>query len=125
MDGRDKRLAFFGMNGRIKIKYCVCCAYEFDFNFCKYTEDEESTFIGREFDGKPWRHRIEPKWEDAARDENLNRHGSFNTAYAVCPECKKRMMHIAQLGEEYTETGTDYIQICTDCKIAAVTYQQT
>jgi len=45
--------------------------------------------------------------------------------YAVCPNCGKRMCHLAQLGSDWTGCGTEYIQICTDCKIAAVNYQQT
>lgn len=45
--------------------------------------------------------------------------------YPICPECGKRMKHLAQLGGEYTEYGNIYVQICTDCKIAATSYQQS
>lgn len=48
-----------------------------------------------------------------------------DAAYAVCPECGKRMRHLAQLGEEYTQYGTIYAQICTDCRIIATRYQQS
>ena len=46
--------------------------------------------------------------------------------YAECPECGKRMKHLAQLGSEHIEfDGTIYVQICTDCHIAATCYQQS
>lgn len=48
-----------------------------------------------------------------------------DAAYAVCPECGRKMMHLAQLGEEWTTCGTHYIRICRNCKIAAIQYQQT
>lgn len=154
IDGNDKRLSSLGLHGRIKIKYCAACVYEFEFNYCKYEEDGESTFIRRELNkGTPWESTGEPDDMLTVDDEDLNDHECFvlskkpvspnycnefersaiggrpafvnDANYADCPECGKRMKHIAQLGEEYTGGGTHYIQICTHCKIAAITYQQT
>lgn len=152
VDGNDERLAFLGLNGRIKIQYCSC-VYEFDCDFCKYEEDGESTFLYHQFDGKPWEARCEPDEMMTVDDEDLEQHPAFvlskepvsecycdefdrsaiggrpafinDAVYIVCPECGKTMRHLAQLGSDYTDSGTEYIQICTDCKIAAVVYQQT
>lgn len=142
LDGRDKRLAFLGLHGRIKIKYCDCCLPWEEFLYCRYEEDGESTVIYHEHG-----------WGELCDDDSLNRQKVFalsakpaaknyceqfdrcavggapafvdDANYAICPDCKKRMKHLAQLGSEWTDCGTEYIQICTDCKIAAVTYQQS
>lgn len=142
IDGSDKRLSFLGLNGKIKIKYCSGCLPWAGTIFCKYTENGESEVILHE-DGE----------EYFCEDEDINNHPVYTLSqnpvsprycnpfegcaiggapafiddaqYAVCPECGKKMMHIAQIGENYTTCGTEYIQICTDCHIAAAFYQQT
>jgi len=142
IDGRDQRLSFLGLRGRIKIKYCDCCLPWEAFLYCRYEEDGESTVIYHESGAG-----------ELCEDESLNRRKAFvlsqkpvpkdyceefdrcavggaptfvdDANYAVCPNCGKRMRHLAQLGSDWTGCGTEYIQICTDCKIAAVNYQQT
>lgn len=142
IDGRDKRLAFLGIHGKIKIKCCCSCLPWEDFIYCKYEEDGESTVINRVGGAG-----------GLVDDDSLNRRKPFvisrgrvskayctefdrcaiggtpafvdDAKYAVCPECGKRMKHLAQLGEEWTRCGTEYVQICTDCRIAATMYQQT
>lgn len=142
LDGRDERLSFLELNGKIKIKYCEGCLPWSGTVFCKFTEDGESTVIQHE-DGE----------EYFCEDEDLNDRTPFvlskkmvpksycdafercavggrpafldDATFAVCPECGKKMMHLAQLGEEWTTCGTHYIQICPDCHIAAIQYQQT
>ncbi len=142
LDGRDERLSFLGLHGKIKIKYCEGCIPWSGTVFCKYTEDGESTVLHHE-DGEDY----------FCEDEDLNDRTPFvlskkmvpkcycdefercaiggrpafldDASYAVCPECGKKMMHLAQLGVDWTTCGTHYIQICRDCHIAAVQYQQT
>ena len=142
LDGRDERLSFLGFHGKIKIKYCEGCLPWSGTVFCKYVEDGESTIL-RHDDGE----------EYFCDDEDLNDRTPFvlskkmvpksycdefercavggrpafvdDASFAVCPECGKKMMHLAQLGEEWTTCGTHYIQICRDCQIAAIQYQQT
>lgn len=144
VDGRDKRLSFLGIKGRIKIKYCDSCLPWEDYIYCSYVEDGESTMI----------HRVSGQGEFFS-DEELNQHApyilsktvkpvnycddfhscaiggrpnfiyGYSCGYADCPKCGKKMKHLAQLNWPYTENGTEYIEICTNCKIAAVTYQNT
>ena len=142
IDGKDERLAFLGLHGKIKIKYCDSCLPWEEFLYCKYEEDQESTVI----------HHTNGCGE-LCEEEMINKQKPFiiskkpvsncycdpfdkcaiggapsfvdDAKFASCPNCGKRMKHLAQLGEEWTTCGTEYIQICTDCKIAAVTYQQT
>lgn len=157
VDGRDKRLAFLGIAGKIKIKYCAACVAEMDYSFCRWQEDGESEFIGWEFAGEPWSPRIPPDGSRAVGADTWNRHAHFvlsqepvslnycrrdigsaiggrpcfmnhpNTHYAKCPECGKTMVHLAQLSEEYCSVGvgTEYIQICKECKTAAVSFMDT
>ncbi len=142
IDGRDERLSFLGINGKIKIKYCEGCLPWTESIFCKYTEDGESTIIqyeggGAEFcEDEDLNDRIpfvlSKKMVPKSYCEEFERcaiggRPSFvdDATYISCPECGKQMMHLAQLGEQFTGGGTHYIQICRDCKIATAIYQQT
>ena len=144
IDGRDERLSFLGIDGKIKIQYCPDCLPWTDSIFCRYTEDGESTVITDEGGGSvPYDEEDEefytrtpfvlsrkmvPKsyCEEFERCAIGGRPAFVDDAdYTVCPECGKFMMHLAQLGEELSGCGTHYIQICRDCKIATVRYQQT
>ncbi|MGN0483082.1 MAG: hypothetical protein ACI4HI_05990 [Lachnospiraceae bacterium] len=142
LDGTDPRLAFLGINGKIRVKTCISCLVYGGFIFCKFEENGESKVICQE-DG----------YGDLIEDEDMDEESCFviseepvssyhclewegsaiggvpqyvdDANYAICPECGKRMKHLAQLDEAYTKYGTIYIQICTDCKIAATHYQQS
>lgn len=141
IDGNDKRLSFLELNGKIKIKTCYSCLPWGNFIYCRYAENGESTVINRTGGSG-----------DPAADESLNHMKPcvisknavskfYSTAdrsaiggapgfvddaiYAVCPECGKRMKHLAQVGDDCTGCGTIYVQICKDCKIAATMYQQS
>lgn len=142
IDGRDEDLSFLGIDGKIKVKYCPGCLPWTESIFCRYTEDGESTVITHE-GGEDY----------FVEDEDINAQTPFvlskkmvpksyceefercaiggrpafvdDADYTVCPECGKFMMHLAQLGEELSGCGTHYIQICRDCKLATVRYQQT
>ena len=141
IDGRDERLSFLGINGKIKIKYCESCLPWTEYMFCRYTEDGESTIIQQEggnnhfFDDNELHNRapfvlskkmVPKNYCDevgcaiGGRPEFI-----YGAGYVTCPECKKPMMHLAQLGMKFTDCGTHYIQICRDCKIATAIYQQT
>lgn len=142
IDGKDERLAFLGLHGKIKIKYCDSCLPWEEFLYCKYEEDQESTVIHHtngcgEFCEEEMINKQKPfiiskkpvsnHYCDPFDKCAIGGAPSFvdDAKFASCPNCGKRMKHLAQLGEEWTTCGTEYIQICTDCKIAAVTYQQT
>lgn len=142
LDGNDSRLAFLGIKGKIKIKTCRSCLPWGGFIFCKYEEDGESKVIYQN-----------EGYGDLIEDEDLDNESCFELSeepvakhhcsewegsavggapkyvddanYAVCPECGKRMRHLAQLGGGYTKYGNIYVQICTECKIAATMYQQS
>ena len=142
LDGRDERLSFLGINGKIKVKYCEGCLPWTESIFCRYTEDGESTIIqhvgGEDYfaededinDRTPYvlSKKMVPKsyCEEFERSALGGRPAFLDDAkYAICPECGKRMMHLAQLGMELSDCGTHYIQICRDCKIVTALYQQT
>lgn len=142
IDGRDEDLSFLGIDGKIKVKYCPGCLPWTESIFCRYTEDGESTVITHE-GGEDY----------FVEDEDINAQTPFvlskkmvpksyceefercaiggrpafvdDADYTVCPECGKFMIHLAQFGEELSGCGTHYIQICRDCKLATVRYQQT
>lgn len=142
IDGHDERLSFLGINGKIKVKYCESCLPWTESFFCRYTEDGESTILEQkggenrfveddDLNSRPpfvLSKKMVPKnhcdeFEGCAiggRPEFV-----YGAGYITCPECKKLMMHLAQLGTEFTGCGTHYIQICRDCKIVTATYQQT
>lgn len=144
VDGRDPRLAFLNLGGMIKIKYCTCCLPWEEFIYCKYKEDGESVVInqthgeGIQADEdclrEAKRHYVLSKrpvskvyctaWEKSA----IGGKPAFvdDAVYATCPECGKKMQHLAQIsGEIWNSEGTEYVQICRDCKIAATMYQQS
>lgn len=144
LDGRDERLSFLGINGKIKIKYCESCLPWTEAVFCRYTEDGESTIIRQEGgnnrflgdeelnDRAPF--VLSPKMvpksycvDDGLHDCAVGGRPDFiyGAGYVTCPECGKRMMHLAQLGMRFIGYGTHYIQICRDCNIATAIYQQT
>lgn len=142
VDGKNPKLAFLGIEGKIKIKTCESCIPWGGFIFCKYEEDGESKVIcqdtgdGDLIEDEDWDNEScfvlskEPvaqhycsEWEGSAVG-GVPKYVD-DADYAVCPECGKRMKHLAQLGGEYTGYGNIYVQICTECKIAATLYQQS
>ena len=141
LDGKDERLSFLGIDGKIKVKTCMNCLPWEKYMLCKYEEDGESKVIKKECDcceepeedwdtkkqfvlsKKPVAKYLCSDWESSAI-------GGMPTyiddaQYVICPECGKRMEHVAQLGEQYTEYGNIYVQICKKCKLIATLYQQS
>ena len=135
IDGGDERLAFLGIPGKIKIKYCAACVTEMDYSFCRWQEDGESEFIGWEFAGKPWSPKVPPDGSGTVCADVWSKHSRFvlsqkpvsmnyckrdersaiggrpcflnhpNTHYAKCPQCGKTMTHLAQLDAAYCSLG--------------------
>lgn len=142
LDGKDPRLDFLGIDGKIKIKTCKECILWEPYIFCKYEENGESKVICQE-NGEGTTTEDEDFYKESyfvISEEAVPKHhcsrweGSaiggvpeyVNDAnYAECPECGKKMKHLAQLGEEYTGYGNIYVQICKECKIVATSYQQS
>lgn len=142
LDGKDPRLAFLGIEGKIKIKTCKACLPWETNIFCKYEEDGESKVVYQEngsgdliededwdnekyfvMSEKPVAKHYCSRWEGSAVGGVPEYVDDAN--YTVCPECGKRMKHLAQLGSEYTGYGNIYVQVCKECKIAATFYQQS
>lgn len=142
LGGKDPRLAFLGIEGKIKIKTCKACLPWEEYIFSKYEEDGESKVINQDsgmgelIEDENWdkkRYFMLSKsavakhycseWEGSAVGGVPKYVDDAN--YAACPECGKRMRHLAQLGEEYTGYGNIYVQICKACKVAATLYQQS
>ncbi len=147
LDGRDERLSFLGIDGKIKVRYCPDCLPWTDAIFCRYTVDGESTVIiheggntsSEEYDEEDEEFfdertpfvlskKMVPKsyCDEFERCAVGGRPAYIDDAdYTICPECGKRMMHLAQLGINLADCGTHYIQICRDCQLVTARYQQT
>lgn len=144
VDGTEPKLSFLEIGGKIKIKTCKACLPYGDFIFCKYKENEESKVICHEQgDGdfiedeelewgaekcfvlseKPVAKHYCSEWDGSAIGGVPTYVNDAN--YAICPECGEHMKHLAQLDGKYTGYGNIYVQICSKCKIAATTYQQS
>ncbi|MBQ7775066.1 MAG: hypothetical protein IJ379_04010 [Lachnospiraceae bacterium] len=144
VDGRNPKLSFLGIDGKIKIKTCKACLPYGDYIFCKYDEDGESKVICHEQGDGDFIEDEDLEWgarkcfvlseEPVAKHYCCEWEGSAiggvptyvdDANYAVCPECGEHMKHLAQLSGKYTGYGNIYVQICTKCKTAATTYQQS
>lgn len=142
LDGKDPRLTFLGIAGTIKIKTCKACLPWEKYIFSKYEENGESMIIhqdsgaGELIEDENWNtekcfmlskssvaKHFCSEWEGSAIGGVPKYVDDAN--YATCPECGKRMRHLAQLGEEYTGYGNIYVQICKACKVTATLYQQS
>ena len=138
----DERLAFLDINGKIKIKYCGSCLPWEEFIYCKYEENGESIVINRDGGSgdfiedeilnevKPYvisSRRVSKVYCTEWDKSSIGGAPTFidDANYAKCPECGKKMRHLAQLGEECTGSGIIYVQICKDCQMAATLYQQS
>ncbi len=147
IDGRDERLAFLGIRGKISIKTCLSCIpWATDWIFCKYQENGESEVMP--FESEDYciyeyetLEEMREKYPLVLTKQSVSKNyctkfeGSAiggwpqwvdDAHYSVCPHCGKRMKHLAQLSSDDIESaGTIYVQICTHCHIAATCYQQS
>lgn len=154
IDGRDPRLSFLGIDGRLTISCCPnCVTYAYPAAYAKAVPDGESHPIF------PYSN-VEEKTENYCSDDELQRmsanrlvlgkerrpplYGMYfedgNTVggfgnwiqdceVQMCPDCGHPMKLIAQIGwstlyNDFYE-GTLYISYCHQCNIAALQHQQT
>lgn len=146
IDGQDERLNFLGIDGKLAVKICPNCAPFADEALCRYELDGTSEVIPTKSYGTPI---DDDSFIDRVTDNTFVLGEQANSVYfpcdwdtgsAVggrafwiqdciirnCPDCGKPMMYLAQIGEEPLGfEGNFYVEVCGDCKIAAVLYQQT
>ena len=150
LDGKDKRLEFLGINGTLKVKCCPNCDPFQEAQFCRYDLNGNSEVIPAKGYGMPMDEDDVSNWLDKAeentfilgeqaqsiyypcdRDFSVSAVGGFadwvqDCIIKDCPDCGKPMTYLAQIGEEPLGfEGNFYVEVCRDCKIAAVLYQQT
>ena len=149
LDGKDARLAFLGLEGKVRIPLCLSCARDSCKTLVRYLPDGESTLeiIGADADGTQ-----EQQSHNGATSKTLTLSkqpvspfyafgndiaitigGMANwiqdAHYETCPGCGKKMRYFAGIPwEVLTErkgTGTLYAEICTDCHVISLFHQQT
>lgn len=147
IDGRDERLWFLGIDGILSVKVCPNCApFAEEAVFCRYDLDGTSEVIPTKSYGTPvedndWIDEVtENTFTLGEQAQSVYFPCDWDTGSAVgglafwiqdciimnCPDCGKPMMYLAQIGEEpLGYEGNFYVEVCRDCKIAAVLYQQT
>ena len=150
LDGRDKRLEFLGIDGTLKVKCCPNCAPFQDAQFCRYDLNGGSEVIRSKGYGTPSDEDDAGDWPEKAEDNAFILGEQAHSIYfpcdrdlsvsAVgglaewiqdciiknCPDCGKPMTYLAQIAEEpLGYEGNFYVEICRECKTAAVLYQQT
>ncbi len=149
IDGRDSRLDFLGIDGKVKAKRCPNCLPYGEGGFCRYEIDGESEIIPYEKSGfeacpedgdmeelesntyvlgdAPVPLRYATDWEGGSSI------GGFafwiqDCEIRSCPCCGKPMKYLAQIQWDTVMDameGNAYIEICRECKIMAVLHQQT
>lgn len=147
LDGNDKRLKFLGIDGKIALKSCLNCVpfqesgfVRFDLNGWSEPVPEECC-CASDMDDPDW---VDNLTENtfALADKAMPEYFPFDdgSGSAVggfpfwiddcvikdCPDCGKPMICLAQLGEDaHGYEGNIVIEICRECNVAAVIYQQT
>lgn len=146
LDGRDERLKFLGIDGRLTLKSCLNCIPYNENGFVRFDLNGRSEVVPEKcYAAEP----DDPDWVDeltentfALADKAAPEYFPFDdgSGSAVggfpfwindciikdCPDCGKPMICLAQLGEEvHGYEGNVVIEICRGCGVAAVLYQQT
>lgn len=146
LDGRDKRLKFLGIDGKIALKSCLNCVTFNENNFVRFDLNGWSEIVPEECDAEE---ADDPDWVSeftentfALAEKPMPEYYPFDdgSGSAVggfpfwqdecvirdCPDCGKPMICLAQLGEEVHDLeGNVVVEVCRECKVAAVLYQQT
>lgn len=146
LDGRDERLKFLGINGKLALKSCLNCVPFNENGFVRFDLNGWSEIVPEKCYAEQ---ADDPDWVDdltentfALADKTMPEYFPFDdgTGSAVggfpfwiddciikdCPDCGKPMICLAQLGEEaHGYEGNIVIEICRECNVAAVIYQQT
>lgn len=148
-DGRDERLSFLGIKGKVELPLCPLCAGLSDKTVIRYQVDGGGSFelVNPFGDGE-----IFPD-EDIARltnnklglsDQPKPLHYAYgfdelsimggradwiqDWQYEQCPDCGKYMRMLAMLSWAQLLPGSEgnlYIEVCTDCSVAVAFHQQT
>jgi hypothetical protein len=149
IDGRDKRLAFLGIDGKLRIPICPNCASMCDKTIVRYSLDGNASteLIGAyveenylsegqyaELSGKQFVLAKEPSppyFQLCPADVfTIGGHPEWvqDPQYEDCPDCGRKMKLLAQMSwnalMEYTE-GSLFMLICTDCHVVTIVHQQT
>lgn len=148
LDGKDKRLDFLGIDGTLKVKCCPNCTPFDEAQFCRYELDGRDSEVipskgyGMPLDDDSWLDEAESNtfilgeqaqsiYFPCDHDFSCSAVGGFadwvqDCVIMNCPDCGRPMTYLAQIGEEpLGYEGNFYVEICRDCKVAAVLYQQT
>lgn len=146
LDGNDKRLKFLGIDGKIALKSCLNCVPFNENGFVRFDLNGWSEIVPEKcYASTP----DDPDWVDdlaentfALADKDMPEYFPFDdgSGSAVggfpfwiddcvikdCPDCGKPMICLAQLGEEaHGYEGNVVVEVCRECGVAAVLYQQT
>lgn len=153
LDGTDERLQFLGIKGTMTASGCPNCCCFTNAAYNRFTVDGASTPIfpykGLEenlenhIEEKEMTALIEnryvlgkhpvPLFYGAGDSCDLNTIGGFaawvqDWEYIACPDCEKPMKYMAQIQWDSVMNGMEgtlYIEVCSDCSIAAMHHQQT
>lgn len=149
VNGNDEKLGFLGIDGVVKAKCCPNCMIYIDAQLSRYNPDngeweiissekcyaeevedndwvDEMTSNTYALGDKPVPLRYATDWEGGS---SIGGFGfwiqdcvSFN-----CPVCGKPMMYLGQVQWDDVQDmeGNAYVHICKDCKVTAVSHQQT
>lgn len=148
IDGRDNCLDFLRIDGIIKIKYCPNCSLFNEDVLCRYSLDGKSELINN-YDQEEENYVCDSEIDEMSRNTYILGGNSVPLRYAVdwdggssiggfafwiqdieiktCPDCGKPMKYLAQVQWETifeNMEGNAYIEICTECKVAAIVHQQ-
>ncbi len=153
VDGTDERMKFLGIPGKITATCCPNCVCYSDFGYSRFQFDgrSEAIFPYKMYVDNTENYLSEEEYEHmensgfelseeerplffGGNDWDTMTLGGFphwiqNCEIAKCPDCGKPMKYLGQLTWEnilgdYFE-GTLYVEVCSDCKVAAMTHQQT
>ena len=153
LDGRDERLQFIGVDGKITATCCPSCIMfsstvygSFDlegngeavFPYNGLGEQEECYISEVDFQETSINalmlSEVERPLFYGAEDWEAATIGGFahwmNDCYIpACPHCGKLMRYLAQIPyKKVTKAGPEgsiYMEICTDCRMVPLQYQQT
>lgn len=150
IDGNDKRLAFLGLSGKIRIPVCPQCAAMCERSIVRYRPNGDSSVNQVEPFGTREKmcdeeyaqmtskrftltERPAPLFFARGNDESIVTIGGFASwiqdfQYDPCPDCGKTMRYLASVPWEalsdYSE-GSLFLDICSDCRIISAIHQQT
>jgi hypothetical protein len=149
LDGRDERLSFLGLEGRLRIPICPNCATLCEKSVVRYTPDGDSSaelieaFVDENYIGEAQYAELtntslvlageaSPPYFQFCPEDVFTIGGRpewvQDPQYEDCPDCGRKMKLLAQMSwntvMDYTE-GSLFMQICTDCRVVVLVHQQT